>query len=119
MSIEKMHFVGHDGYHALNEAKKQGMFCWWNERFGKVVLYETWRNKNGDIMRAYGGRKSKNGRYIKNVNFIPELAEEIIKIIGMVAGVKSEVSQPTSDIKPEPQVSADHDIKKTIKDIGV
>ncbi len=118
MSIEKMNLAGHDGYNALNEEKKQGMFAWWNKQFGKVVLYETWCNKQGEIKPAYGKRKSKGGMCQKNVNFIPELAEEIIKIIGMVSGVRvSEVRQPTSDIKPE--LSADHDIKTTICNIGV
>lgn len=118
MSIEKMMLSGHNGYNALHEEKKQGMFCWYNKQFGKVVLYETWRNKHGDIKPAYGKRKSKGGACQKNVNFIPELAEEIIEIIRLVSGVKgSEVSQSTSD--KESAGSAEHDIKKTIKNIGV
>ena len=119
MSIEKMHFQGHTGYNALNEKKKQGMFAWYNKQFGKVVLYETWCNKQGEIKPAYGKRKSKAGACQKNVNFIPELTEEVMKIISLVSGVKGEVSQPNSDIKQEPQVSAEHDLKKDCKDIGV
>ena len=116
MSIEKMMLSGHQGYNALNEKKNQGCFAWWNKQFGKVVLYETWRNKQGEIKPAYGKRKSKSGACQKNVNFIPELAEEIIEIIRLVSGVKGE--QRLTAVVPA-ALSADHDIKRTIKDIGV
>lgn len=117
--IEKLTMAGHEGYVALNEEKRQGVFCWWNERFGKVVLYEIWRDKNGDTHMAYGRRKSKSGQCQKNINFIPVLAEEVIKIIGLVAGV--EVSPKAAQVSAveDKAASADLKLKKDIRDLGV
>ena len=117
--IAKMEILGHDGYHALDEKKNQGMFCWWNKEYGKVVLYETWRKKDGEIKPAWGKRKSKSGMCLKNVNFIPALAEEIAKIIGLVAGVDVSEATPQPKKSGVEKTSAEYDLKKDIRKLGV
>ena len=117
MSIEKITLTGHNGYLAMDEDRNQGMFVFYYPPSKKVVMFEMWRKKNGDLKLAYNKRKNCN------VNIQPTLAKEVMEIIGIVAGVKVEETpkKPVeTDEKPEVEVkSAEVDIKKTIKDIGV
>ena len=114
-----MEILGHDGYLAHNEKQKQGMFCWYNTAYNKVVLYETYRKKDGIDRAAYGNRKSKGGMCQKNVNFIPALAEEIAKIIGLVAGVDVSEATPQPKKSGVEKTSAEYDLKKDIRKLGV
>ena len=126
MSIEKITLTGHNGYLAMDDERKQGIFVFYYPPSKKVVKFETYLKK-GDLKFAYNKRKQNN------VNIQPTLVTEEMYVTGIIGGIisctfeefkealknigkKSEVSQPTSDKKPEVVTV---DLKKTIDTIGV
>ena len=119
MSIEKITLTGHNGYLAMDDERKQGIFVFYYPPSKKVVLFEVWRNKTGDLKFAYNKRKQCN------VNIQPALAKEVMEIIGKVAGVELVVTDTTTkeEIRAhfeKPEVEpAGVELKKTIDTIGV
>ena len=108
--IEKLHYARNDGYLVTDEAKRQGNFIFYYPPSKKIVIYDVWYKK--DVLQlAYNKRKNCNA------NIHPSIAAEVMEVIGKLAGVKSEVSQPTSDIKP--RVEARVELNKDIKKMGV
>ena len=105
--IEKITFVGHNGYLAMDEDSKQGIFAYYYPPSKKVVLFEVYIKKKGDMKLAYPGRHNLN------VNIRPAIAKEVMEIIATVAGITS----PTPD-KKAGVVTAGHDIRKDIKELG-
>jgi len=110
--IEKINLTGHDGYRVMDKEKKQGVFVFYYTPSKKVVLFELWENKQGDIKLAYNKRKNCN------VNIQPAIAGEVMQVIGMVAGVRSEPNPPKENAEVG-QRSANYDIGKDIKNLGV
>jgi len=118
--IEKIHYARNDGYLVTDTEKRQGNFIFYYPPSKKIVIYDVWYKK--DVLQlAYNKRKNCNA------NIHPSIAAEVMEVIGKLAGVdefprgersvstketaKSEVSQPTSDIKVESKVELSRDIK--------
>jgi len=90
MSVEKIFYAKNDGYLVMDRDKKQGNFIFYYPPSGKVVIFDVWENKKGDIKLAYNKRKNCNA------NILPSNAEEVLKVMAKLAGVEN---SPVVEIK--------------------
>jgi len=120
--IEKLFYARNDGYLVTDVEKRQGNFIFYYPPSKKIVIYDVWYKK--DVLQlAYNKRKNCNANIHPSI--AAEVMEVIAKLVGIdefprgelsvstkeTAGVASEVSQPTSDIKVESKVALSRDIK--------
>ena len=74
---------GHNGYLALDEVKKQGVFVWFYEDTKKIEFYQVWEGKKKGVV---GIHKDGDRRWNKSINCTPAIAEDLIEAIRKVAG---------------------------------
>lgn len=104
---ERIHYAKNDGYLVMDKDKKQGNFIFYYPPSGKVVIFDVWENKKGDIKLAYNKRKNCNA------NILPSNAEEVLGIVAKLAGVEgSPVTETEVKKKEGGQVGLLADIKK-------